>query len=79
MAQAMINIEERSNRVLNIIKAKYGLQNKSQAIDLVVSKYEEDFLEPEMRPEFVEQVLKSTTGKTKHFASVKDFEDYFGM
>lgn len=58
MVQAMININEETNRVLNIIKAKYGLKDKSEAINLVVKEYEENFLEPELRPEYIEKALK---------------------
>ncbi len=57
MVQAMININEGANRVLNIIKAKYGLKDKSEAINLVVSEYEQEFLEPELRPEYIEKAL----------------------
>ncbi len=38
MTQAVINIDENTNRVLNIVKAKFGLKDKSQAITLVVSE-----------------------------------------
>ena len=58
MVQAMININEETNRVLNIIKAKYGLKDKSEAINLVVSEYEQEFLEPELRPEYIGKELK---------------------
>ena len=63
MVQAMINISEESNRVLNIIKAKYGLKDKSAAINLVVEEYEESFLEPELRPEYKKKLLKVIKGK----------------
>ena len=58
MVQAMININEEANRVLNIVKAKYGLKDKSEAINLVVKEYEESFLEPELRPEYVKRALR---------------------
>ena len=58
MVQAMINIKEEANRVLNIVKAKYGLNDKSEAINLVVKEYEENHLEPELRPEYVKKALK---------------------
>lgn len=58
MVQAMINIDEEANRVLNIIKAKYGLKDKSEAINLVVSEYEQEFLEPELRPEYINKALR---------------------
>ena len=63
MVQAMINIGERSNRVLNIVKAKHGLKDKSQAIDLVVAEYEEAFLEPKLRPEYKKKLEKIMKGK----------------
>ena len=63
MVQAMINIRERSNRVLNIVKAKYGLKDKSQAIDLVAAEYEEAFLEPRLRPEYKKKLEKIMKGK----------------
>ncbi len=56
MVQAVINIDENTNRVLNIVKAKFGLKDKSQAINAVVRKYEEGFLEPELRPEYLEKL-----------------------
>lgn len=63
MVQAMININENSNRVLNIVKAKFGLKDKSQAIDLVVTEYEQSFLEPKLRPEYKEKLEKIMKGK----------------
>jgi len=56
MVQAVINIEEQANRVLNMVKAKYGLKDKSEAINYVVEIYEENFLEPELRPEYVKKI-----------------------
>ena len=58
MVQAVINIKEHTNRILNIVKAKYGLKDKSQAIELVIEKYEATFLEPELRPEYIEKIKK---------------------
>ncbi len=63
MVQAMIDIDERVNRVLNIVKAKYGLKDKSEAINLVVEEYEESFLEPELRPEYRKKLLNILKGK----------------
>ena len=58
MVQAIINIEERTNRVLNIVKAKFGLKDKSEAIDLMAGQYEKEILEPELRPEYIEKAKK---------------------
>ncbi|OIO64975.1 antitoxin [Candidatus Woesearchaeota archaeon CG1_02_57_44] len=71
MVQAMINITDRSNRVLNVIKAKYGLKDKSEAIEMVVSRYQTEFLEPELRPEYIEKMKKIEKGKFHAYESVK--------
>jgi hypothetical protein len=66
MVQAVINIDERTNRVLNIVKAKFGLNDKSQAINLVVQEYEEMSLEPRLRPEYKVKLHKIM--KSKHIS-----------
>ena len=58
MVQAIINISDHSNRILNIIKARYGLKDKSKAIDMMAERYEEALLEPELRPEYIKKALK---------------------
>ncbi len=72
MVQAMINIEENTNRVLNIVKAKHGLKDKSEAIDLVVGEYEEGFLEPQLRPQYVKKLNKTIKGKHIRVGTVSE-------
>ena len=71
----MININERTNRVLNIVKAKFGLKDKSEAINLVVDEYEGTFLEPELRPEYKKKLQKIVKGK---HLSREEFEKMVG-
>jgi len=75
MVQAVINIDEHANRVLNIVKAKHGLRDKSQAINLVVQEYEQSFLEPELRPEYRVKLAKIMKGR--HF-SRQEFDKKVG-
>jgi hypothetical protein len=63
MVQAVINIDENTNRVLNIVKAKFGLRDKSEAINIVVNEYEQLSLEPELRPEYKTKIAKIVKGK----------------
>jgi hypothetical protein len=58
MVKALVDISNRTNRILNIVKAKYGLRNKSEAIDKVLEEYENEILKIELRPEFIEETLK---------------------
>ena len=66
MVQAVIDIDEKTNRILNIVKAKFGLKDKSQAINIVVNEYELSFLEPELRPEYKAKLAKIM--KSKHLS-----------
>ncbi len=76
MVQAIINIDEKTNRILNILKAKYGLKDKSQAIDVMAQQYEEKILEPELRPEFIKKMEKRQKEKT---VEIKNFKKHFGL
>ena len=70
MAQALIILNENQDRVVTIVKGKYGLKNKSQAVGLIVDKFEEALLEPELRPEYKEELLKIDRGKFRAFSGV---------
>ena len=63
MVQAVINIDENANRVLNIVKAKFGLKDKSEAINLVVTEYEQSALEPELKPDYRVKIAQIVKGK----------------
>jgi len=63
MVQAIINIDDQTNRVLNIVKAKFGLKDKSEAIDIMAQQYEESILEPGLRPEYIEKARKIMKNK----------------
>ncbi len=56
MVQSIIDINENEDRVLNIVKAKFGLKNKSQAVAMITKIYEESFLEPELKPEYIKKL-----------------------
>lgn len=76
MVKAIININESANRLLNILKAKYDLKDKSQAINKMAEQYEEEILEPELRPEYVDKIEKiKKHGKFKKYTSVKELRD----
>lgn len=76
MVKAMIDIDERANRVLNIVKAKYDLRSKSEAINVMAIQFEEEVLEPELRPEFIEEMRRIQKQKT---VPIKDFKKRYGL
>jgi hypothetical protein len=72
MVKAIIDISKKANRVLNILKAKYGLNDKSAAIDKMAEEYEEDLLEPGLRPEYVDKLKKIEKEKGIPFKNVEE-------
>lgn len=58
MVQNIISLDERADRVINVVKAKYGLKTKSEAIALITQAYEESFLESALRPEYIAKLEK---------------------
>jgi len=76
MVQALVELNENTNRVLNVVKAKYGLKDKGEAIQFVVTKYIEEENEPELRPEFIEKMKLIEKQKS---IQVKDFAKRYGL
>lgn len=72
MVQAIININDDANRILNIVKAKYGLKDKSQAIEIMAEKYAGNLLEPELRPEYVQKLNKIEKQKGIPFKNISE-------
>lgn len=70
----MINISDRANRVLNIIKARYGLKDKSQAINRMTEEFGQILLEPQLRPDYVKRLRKIESEGT---ISEEEFEKKF--
>jgi len=77
MVKSVINLNEEESRVINIVKAKYGLKDKSQALSIIVRRFEECELEPQLRPEFVKDLEK--VRKKGKFVKVKNFAKEFGL
>lgn len=76
MVQAIINIEDETNRVLNIVKAKFGLKDKSEAINMMAEQYEHEILEPQLRPEYVEKLQRIKKQKGTRFKSVSELRKH---
>lgn len=78
MVQAIINIDDRTNKILNIIKDKYGLKDEIAAIDFIVAEYEEEMLEPELKPEFVEKLNEIKKEEPIDVGTIEDLRARYG-
>ena len=76
MVQALINLNDNTNRILNIVKAKYDLHDKGEAVEFIVTKYIEFEDEPELRPEFIEKMKKVRKEKG---IKVDGFAERYGL
>ena len=79
MVKALVEISKDANQVLNIVKAKHNLHDKSQAINLVVSEYGQTILEPELRPEFIERSMRVMNEKRIHVGTPNDLRKMMGL
>ena len=62
-----VQVDNYSSRMLEIIKAVYGLPNKSAAFNTLVHEFGPKMVEPELTVEFAQKVLKDTkTWEKKH-------------
>ncbi len=75
--QAIISLGETEDRILTIVKGKFGLKNKSDAVNLIIGKYAEQLLSPELRPEYSKEILNVHKGKHTKVASVDSLRAIF--
>ena len=62
--------------MLNIVKAQHGLKTKSEAVQLVVHSFEDELLERDFRPEYLEKLKRLEKEKS---IPVDDFEKHYGL
>jgi hypothetical protein len=81
MVQSTIYFTENANHILNIVKAKYKFKDKSEAVNFIVTKYGEELLEPELKPEFIAHMQQVMQEKPIFVGSIENFDkviDNFG-
>jgi len=77
LVKSIVNLSERESRIINIVKAKYGLKDKSQALSIILKRYEECELEPQLRPEILEELENAV--KNGKFSKVQNFAKEYGL
>ena len=76
MVNALVKLDENVNRILNIVKARHGFKDKSEAIDFIIKRFVEEEGEPELREDFIEKMFKIQDQKS---ILVDDFEKRYGL
>ena len=79
---ARIELGEYANRVLGIIKIKYGLKDKSEALNKFIEIYGEDILEKEADEEYAKKVISISNNHFKKYGhkkmSLKELDELSG-
>lgn len=79
MVKAIVEIDEQANNVINILKARYGLKDKSQAINEMARQYKELLLESNIKPEYLNRLRKIRKEPIIRIGSVSDFRKRYKM
>ena len=57
MVYARITLNEYTNKVLNVIKAKFDLRDKSEAINKFIDMFGDEIVEKEAKDEYVKKII----------------------
>jgi predicted transcriptional regulator len=76
MVDARVSLNKYTNTVLAVVKAKYDLKDKSEAINKFVETYGENEVEKEVKESYIKKILKIEEDYFKKYGyrhtSVKD-------
>ena len=82
MVSAQVYLDDYTNHVLNVIKAKFGLTDKSDAINKLAEIYGEDYVEKDANGEYVKKILEIEEHHLKKYGnrkmSLKDLDALCG-
>lgn len=62
MAHVNVNLKVRdyTSRVLGVVKEKYGLNDKGEALDKFAEMYGDEFVDAEVKDELVREIIRSS-------------------
>lgn len=68
---ARIELDEYANKVLGVIKIKFGLKDKSEALNKFIELYGEDVIEKEASEEYTKKVIEIANNHFKKYSHRK--------
>ncbi len=79
MVKAIVEIDEEANKVINLLKAQYGLRDKSQAINKMAKQYKEIVLESEFSPEYIRKLMEIQKEPIIRVGSTAELRKRYGL
>jgi hypothetical protein len=77
LVSARVNLNPYVNKVLGMVKLKYDLKDKSEAINRFVEMYGENIVEKEASSEYANKVMKIADKHFKNYGDNKMTSDEF--
>lgn len=68
---ARVNLSNYANKIIGIIKIKFGLRDKSEALNKFIELYGEDILEKEATEEYTKEILNTIANHFKKHGNKK--------
>jgi len=83
MTSMSITVNKYTSKVLGVIKEKFGLKDKAEALDKFAEMHGEEFVEKEVKDEVVREVIKSCEEHIKKYGyrkmSLKELDKLCGL
>ena len=83
MVFARVTLTDYSNRVLNVIKAKFGLKEKSDALNKFIELYGEDVVERDPNDEYIKKIININQRHMQKYGyrkmSIKELDKLCGV
>jgi oligoendopeptidase F len=71
MVFARLSLTEYTNRVLNVIKAKFGLHDKSEALNKFAELFGEELVDKEAKEKEIKELIKTCNNHFKKYSHRK--------
>ncbi|HUS48942.1 MAG TPA: antitoxin [Candidatus Paceibacterota bacterium] len=68
---ARVELDDYTNRILGIIKIKFGLKDKSEAINKFIELYGDEIMEKEASEEYIKKVIAVTKKHLEKYSNKK--------
>lgn len=83
MISARVELDEYTNKVLNMVKVKFDLHDKSDAINRFVHMFGEEIVEREVSDEYIKKILEIDERHLKKYGkrkmSIKELDKLCGV
>lgn len=78
-----LRVTDYTRRVLGVVKEKFGLKDKAQALDKFVELHGDEFVEKEVNEEIAREVIRSCNAHIKKYGfrkrSLKELAELCGV